>query len=61
MIHGNDLVIRFPVFQVRILARRLDGALHSLRAAVRKEHAIHAGDLFEFFRRLDGGRIVIVV
>ena len=54
-------MIRSPVFQVCIFARRLDRALDSLRSAVGKEDAVHTRYLFKLFRRFDSRHIVIVI
>ena len=61
MFHGDDFMIRSPVLQISIFPRRLNGSFHRFRPAVRKKYPIHAGSLFQFFRRFYGRHVIKII
>ena len=61
MLHGDDLMIRASVLQIRILPGSLQRSLHRLRTGVGEKDPIHAGNRLQLPCRLNGRHIVIVV
>ena len=60
-VHGNDLMIRGSVLQIRVLSGRLDSPLDGLRPGIGEKNPVHAGKLLELFCRVYGRDIVIIV